>query len=150
MKLAGWIASCIVVVVVGGIVGRTVGDGWAWTTLVALGFLALYRHVRLRAWLVVGCTLAGVGLALLFGGLGVPGALWFGLASGSIVIDVVDPGSSRRASQVGAVLGLVGLLVVTIDLGWWTDGRAPAAVALAILVAVVLHGPFGRATGTGR
>jgi hypothetical protein len=150
VRIWTWAVGAITVVVIGSALGRTVGDGWAWTALVAFGFLAVYRQARVRAWLIVGCLLVGVAAAMLLGGFGVPGAFWFGLAAGALAIDAIEAGTTDRASKVGAFLGLVGLATATTELGWWADGRGALALGLTLVGAVLGRRSFRRPAESDR
>lgn len=103
--------------------------GWAWAALAAVGFLAAYARTGSYGLLVVGGTLTGVAVGLLFGNWGWPGAFPLSVGSGLLAVNGVEP---RRGDAAVPLLGA--LLVASGVIGTLLASREVIAVPFALLV----------------
>lgn len=103
--------------------------GWAWAALAAVGFLAGYARTGGYGLLVVGGTLTGVAVGLLFGGWGWPGAFPLSVGTGLLTVNGIE---ADRGSPIVPLLGA--LLVASGVVGTLLASSEVIAVPFALLV----------------
>ncbi len=108
------------------------GFGWVWIALVSAGFLHAYRQHDHYSYLIAGSVAAGTALGLLLEGeWGWDGFFLVSLGAGFLVIDRVEPVTSRWPVYPAAVLTGLGLLI-------WIGGTGMLASVWFPLLLILL------------